>query len=512
VLALAGLLTAALSALLWPQWRHNPDLSHGLFMPVIFVLLVYESRRRGPGRYLPETPLVKTLRVLAVLGGLALVTLGGLFAAAVGWSHALVDFVLAAALAALLFAALLWLASDTVRRVPFNWTSLVAVALWPLSAPIPPGTYQRLTLSLQLWVTQAVVHGLHLLGIPATTMGNVIELAHTQVGVEEACSGVRSLISCLVAGFFFSATLVRRPWARALLIAISAPLAVAMNLLRSLTLTLFANAGVDIVGFWHDLTGFAVLGGTALILGGLALWLEDERVPAAPPQPASSSAGSGGWGVPAGLAAAALLAAFFAFNTHGATRTNAVAPDLERILPVNAPGWQVITTGDLYRFSATLETDRLVQRTYVRNAPSGPPLQVTVYLAYWAAGQVPVSAVSAHTPEACWPGSGWTARPQPVAPSPFRAGDRVLPAPEYRLFASADYPQHVWYWHLYDGRPIAQIDPRSPRALLALALRYGFRTAGDQLFVRISSNQPWEALQDDPLVIEVLSRLRPFGL
>ena len=53
VVLLAGL-TAALIALLWPHWTTNPDLSHGLFMPVIFLLLLRESRA-GTFRFLPAS-------------------------------------------------------------------------------------------------------------------------------------------------------------------------------------------------------------------------------------------------------------------------------------------------------------------------------------------------------------------------------------------------------------------------------------------------------------------------
>ena len=62
---LAGLATG-LTALLWPQWLHNPDLSHGLFMPVIFLLLVYEARTTGTPRYLPATALTRTALGIAL--------------------------------------------------------------------------------------------------------------------------------------------------------------------------------------------------------------------------------------------------------------------------------------------------------------------------------------------------------------------------------------------------------------------------------------------------------------
>ena len=69
--------------------------------------------------------------------------------------------------------------------------------------------------SCRPWSPHGVVRVLGAVGIAAFQDGNVIELARTSVGVSEACSGVRSLISCTVAGLFLSATLVRRPLNRA---------------------------------------------------------------------------------------------------------------------------------------------------------------------------------------------------------------------------------------------------------------------------------------------------------
>ena len=515
-IALAAVLAAAFSIHMWPEWLHNPDLSHGLFTPVLFILLLRESRRIGTDRLLQENNTLRIARAASLTLGLTLVAIAGLYAAAIDWSHSLVSLSLALALGFLLFAALLWLSTDRIRALPFNWTTLVAVALWPLCAPVPPGTYSRLTLQLQFWVTDIVLGSLHLLGIPATTSGNIIQLAHTSVGVEEACSGVRSLVSCIVAAVFFSAALVRRPWARVLLIALAPLLAFGMNILRSLTLTLLANAGIDIRGGWHDFTGFAVLGVTAALLGGLAVWLEDSRpapsgdatVPAAP-------AASRPWGLLSAYAVALLMLGFFIFNTHGPARASVPPPDLEALLPRQASGWDIVRTDDLYRFTPVLETEHLVQRSYLRrkSTPEGErPLVITVYVAYWAPGQVPVSLVASHTPDACWPGGGWEPEPVEPAPTPFLTGNHVVSTPEYRLFTNSGVHQNVWFWHLYDGRSIAQADPRSAVALMKLALTYGFRTHGEQLFVRVSSNRPWSEVGDEPLVTEILSRLQPHGL
>lgn len=516
MVVLAGVLALALCVHLWPEWSDNPDLSHGLFAPVLFLLLLHESRRRGPWRHLDDSTALRVTRMTALVAGVGFVCTAGLYAAAVEWTHPLVGLSLACALSGLLLATLLWLSTSRVRAVPLNWTSLVAVGIWPWCAPLPPGTYSRITLQLQFWVTELVLNSLHLLGVAASSAGNIIYLAHTSVGVEEACSGVRSLLSCFVAALFFSATLVRRRWARVFLIALAPPLAFGMNIIRSLTLTLLANAGVDITGKWHDITGFAVLGVTSVILAGLAFGLEDfeKTATGASVSTTASPAPARPWGLLTGYALASILVGFFVLNTHGPARGPGTPPDLTTMVPAAPAGWDLVHTEDLFQFTPILKTKNLVERTYLRQSATlgTDPLQITVYIAYWSPGQVPVSQVAAHSPDACWPGSGWSPLPAAPANVPFNSDGKRLPPPEYRTFTREQLLQHVWYWHLYDGRSITQSDPRSAITLLKLAWNYGFRTAGEQMFVRISSNRPWDEIRDDALVTGIIAQLKPFGL
>jgi exosortase len=517
-LGLLSVLGLGFSVLMWPQWLHNPDLSHALFMPIVCLILLHEARGCQCRHYLTGGWATKIAFVTAIGVGLAALILGGLYAAASEWAHPVVSLMLAIALTSFMGAALLSFSLDSVRLLPFNWSAILAASLWVLSAPIPPGTYSRLTLGLQLWVSENVLRALHWLGIAASRHGNIIELANTSVGVEEACSGVRSLVSCVFAGLFFSGCLVRRPSSRSLIIALSAPLALGMNFIRSLTLTLLANSGTDIGGLWHDLTGFAVLAVTAAILALLALSLErgEKVLPSArlitPAPTAVSSRSTLQNPLIASLVLATVIALFFGVSTSSQSQKSTIAvPNLEALLPLSPAGWDVTTTTDLNRFKDTLRTDHFVQRTYLKNSSSGL-LQITVYIAYWSPGQASVSQVATHTPDACWPGAGWA----PVTTTTSRevavvVGHPLAPA-EHRLFVSNNYPQHVWFWHLYDHRPVEYLDPLSPRNVIKIALRHGFHREGDQLFVRLSSNRPWTDLAAEPLISEIFAGLQPFGL
>ena len=527
---------------LLPQWFHNPDLSHGLFTPVVFILLLHEARSHGTARTLRPTTACTGLIGLIGLASLLLLATAGLYAAALEWTHSLVEFLLAAALCGLLTAAWLTAALDHIRLLPFNWPAAVSVLVWALSAPIPPGTYTRLTQQLQSTVTGGVLMSLQLLGIAASQDGNVIDLAHTSVGVEEACSGVRSLLSCIFAGFFLSAVLSRQPWKRIVIIALSAHLAIAMNFLRSLLLTLLANAGVDIHGLWHDLTGFGILVVTAALLAGTALLLErigsggrregpeareEQEIPQSsntyPRVPSTKITQTGElslriskritlaeWFVLSALTLSIAILGVFVKGTHPSHHRKEAGPDLWAMLPDAAAGWQVTSRTDLYRFSSQLQTDTLAERTYARTDERGT-LQITVYLAYWQAGQASVSLVAAHTPDACWPGSGWVENRALYRSIGLKVGSVPLPKAQFRSFKLDTFPQQVWYWHLFDGKPI-EGTVGSARQLLSLAWNYGFRDEEEQVFARISSNRHWEEIAKEPLLSEIFTRLHPLGL
>jgi exosortase/archaeosortase family protein len=412
-------------------------------------------------------------------------------------------------------AALAAFADDRSPWVPFRWPALAAALIWPLASPLPPGTYTRLTLALQLRVSSGVVHALGALGIAAHREGNVIELARGTVGIEEACSGVRSLVACVFAGILFSAALTRRPWARITLIALSVPLALGMNFIRSLLLTLLVNAGVEVEGTWHDVTGYAVLVVTAALLAGLAILLDRSPPPAEEPRGAGTRAESlypASQKILTGvLAGAVALVAFFVAESLSPVKPQGPAPDLQALLPTEAPGWEVITRKDLSLFAGTLRTDNMAERTYVRNAASGG-VQTTIYVAYWPAGQASVGLVGTHTPDACWPGTGWIASAVSDPRVSLPVDGRTLAPAQHRLFVNKGYPQNVWFWQLYGGNPVEIGATRSVAAMIGIALRFGFRQGGDQMFVRVSSNRPWEEVSKEPFVASFLERIRPLGL
>lgn len=514
--ALAGAGLVAWAFLLWGEWGRNPDLSHGfLALPAVWLLWRRAREDAARSRGLPGAVLTSG----AVAGGAGLLAAGlffAVYATALGWQSTPTLF-LAGGVAAAGLGLAGWLAAGrSVRWIAAGWPACVMIAVVLLSGPLPPATYAKLTAGLQELITIGVVDTLRFFGIPALRAGNIIHLGATSVGVEEACSGVRSLVSCVLAGLVLSALMVRSPWRRAWLVGLAAPLALVMNFGRSLALTLLARNGVDIAGAWHDGLGFAVLGVTTVLLAWLATALEEHSAPAT--DGAVVAREPRGWvtGSAVGLACLGLAAGWIGWLAARPAQASVGRgmPELERIVP-DAPvaGWEVATRPDLERFAGILRTEHLLERSYSKIDDKGRRVSVTVYVAWWSPGAASVSAVAAHTPEACWPGTGWVADPEASARRELELEDgRRAASAEQRAFVNQGYPQTVWFWHLVDGRPSEPFEPRSWREQLRMFFRHGVRGETEQAFVRVSSNLSWEELAGEPLVAEVLEGFAEMGV
>jgi hypothetical protein len=137
---------------------------------------------------------------------------------------------------------------------------------------------------------------------------------------------------------------------------------------------------------------------------------------------------------------------------------------------------------------------------------------VTLYVAYWKPGAADASLVDMHSPDACWPGTGWSPEPVEHERAVLGVAGRTLPPAECRMFALAGIETRVWFWHLYGGRPVSFVDPHSVARFLELAVRTGFGPPQEQLFVRVSSNRPWEEIASEPTLRHFFDNVRPLGL
>jgi len=125
------------------------------------------------------------------------------------------------------------------------------------------------------WLTRAnvgvVIELLNGLGIPALQQGNVIEISNGLVGIDEACSGIRSvqasLMISLFLGEFYRLTVLRR----GALCFGGLAAAFVFNVVRTFFLTWVASKqGLAVMAQWHDAEGVGVLVACFLSVWGLA--------------------------------------------------------------------------------------------------------------------------------------------------------------------------------------------------------------------------------------------------
>jgi exosortase len=134
-----------------------------------------------------------------------------------------------------------------------------------IALPMPTFLYSPIVNGLQHKVASVNVEVLNILGIPAQRLGSVIQLPNGTVGVDEACSGIRSLQSTVMATLFVGYLTLKSRGLQVALFACGIGLAILGNLGRSLYLSLTANAkGVQAIDKVHDSAGWSILVFTAV--------------------------------------------------------------------------------------------------------------------------------------------------------------------------------------------------------------------------------------------------------
>ena len=196
------------------QWIHDPNFSHGFFVPLFAAFVLWQERDRL-ARIVPR-PSWTGLGVIAL--ALCLLTLGLMGA----------ELFLARSSLLLLLAGLviLFLGWDSFRAMLFPWAFL-----W-LMIPIPAIVLNKITFPLQLLDSKVAAGVLPLLGVPVLREGNVINLASMALDVAEACSGIRSLMSLVTLAIIYGYLTERRIWVRWVLAIGSVPIAVLANSVR----------------------------------------------------------------------------------------------------------------------------------------------------------------------------------------------------------------------------------------------------------------------------------------
>jgi exosortase len=224
------------------EWWNDPNYSHGFLVPVFAGFLIWQ-RRAALAALQPEG---NWLGLPLLLIGLAMLTLGEIGAE---------RFLAAMSLIVVLVALVLFhLGSAWLRRVAFPLSYLAFMV------PLPAIVFYAIAFPLQQLAAQNAAWTLEALGVPVLLDGNVLQLANITLGVTEACSGIRSLVSMLAVAVAWGYVTLPGFWPNAILVASVIPITVLANAGRIVTTGLIGQyVGMDYAtGVFHSFSGWVI--------------------------------------------------------------------------------------------------------------------------------------------------------------------------------------------------------------------------------------------------------------
>lgn len=234
-----------------PAWSLDPQYGYGWSVPFLMVFLIW---KRWPERPAPQPHVSASIPTLGlVLSVLLLAPIWFVAEANPDWRF------------------LGWSCALTVVFASFCVVSLCGGSPWRryfafpflfflVAVPWPTVFEQAVIQNLMRIVTAINVTFLNVAGVPALRHGNVVEVGSGLIGIEEACSGVRSLQATLMISLFLGDLYGFRMVRRIFLIAFGAGLAFFCNVIRTAILVwIGAHRGASAIEKWHDPAGLTIL-------------------------------------------------------------------------------------------------------------------------------------------------------------------------------------------------------------------------------------------------------------
>lgn len=151
------------------------------------------------------------------------------------------------------------------------WSSLFPFVYFAFLVPLPGWVLDVVTVPLREFVSMVSTDGLRLVGYPIAREGITIQIAQYQLLVEDACSGMNSMVGLIAISMFYIYMLHRASWRRSLaLLVVIIPVAIVTNIIRVIILILLTYHYGDAVaqGFLHVTAGMLVF---AVALGLMVL-------------------------------------------------------------------------------------------------------------------------------------------------------------------------------------------------------------------------------------------------
>jgi exosortase len=254
------------------EWSVNEQYNYGWFVPFFALFLFWlrwEDRpepqtraQRTEARTQSEEFRMSAVAVaiccLLLLLPLRLFEIGNPDWRPLGWVHA--------AVVATLTLLYIWYrgGGTWLRHFAFPIGFFFVAVPWvtPIEAPVIQG--------LMRVIAALASETANLFGIPARLDGNLIRVSTGLVGVNEACSGVRSLQTALMIGLLFGEVKRLSISRRIALLFAAAAIAFVGNYARAFFLVwIAATQHVSAIDHWHDFAGYSIV--AAVFVGSLGL-------------------------------------------------------------------------------------------------------------------------------------------------------------------------------------------------------------------------------------------------
>lgn len=417
------------------EWSINPQYGYGWAVPFLAAYIFWRRCDTAPA---PTAPRASVFWIaLIILSALLVVPVRLILEANPDWR--LLAWVMAIC-AVLISAGGVYLAGGWpwLRHLAFPILFFLVAVPWPTNL-------EQLVIQGLMRIDALInVEFLTVIGIPAVQLGNVIEVGSGYVGIDEACTGIRSLQATFMVSLFLGEFYGFSGLRRVILIVAGAFLAFFCNLVRTFLLVyLGAERGFQAIKTWHDPAGYTILTICLLGLWGLSWNLSRHGHDTA--QPARPRTG---FQIPR-LALVALLSLTVVaeagtqiwYGVHEA-RT-AQLPPWTVTWPTQATNWKEVPIEEgaqgILRYNEGGGGDWYADGH-----------EWSMYFFKWLPGRTAGLFIKNHRPDICLPASGMVQRGG-VQNKLLTVNGVPLPMRSY-VFENAGRPLHVFYCY-WDGTP-----------------------------------------------------------
>jgi exosortase len=273
LLALLGILIALLFGDTIVQTfkicMNDDDYSHGTLLPFISAYLIWDRREEFKILLARGVAPLRTpkLAVLLLLGGVFIFLLGQI--SDLLWVRWVALFVTATAV--------LYMVTD-FRVARFLTPPLLLLFM---AKPLPDSMVPKLFFPLQVFAAKVSARLLEALDVPVYLIGNIIEIPGMKLMVEEACSGLRSMMAILTVAVIIAFSIPLSAIARMFLFLSAVALAIILNIFRVAATGVLAHFYDPSAasGFFHSFSGLVVFFVGLVVLYYLSSLLKRIGVP-----------------------------------------------------------------------------------------------------------------------------------------------------------------------------------------------------------------------------------------